>query len=147
MSLFYCATLTTVKTTLDWKQGYHFEADLESGATLAFDNAEGGAKPNGPSPMEALLASLAACTAMDVIAILQKKRQNVISYRVEIEADRDPSGEWPRPFTAFRLNHVASGDVDETALARAIELSEEKYCSVSATLKSSPTITHTWKTE
>jgi len=136
-----------MKTALEWKQGNRFDADLDSGASLTFDSAEDGEAPAGPSPLEALLASLAACTAMDVISILEKKRQDVKSYRVEIEADRNPPGEWPRPFKSFHLNHVVSGDVDEHALARAIELSEDKYCSVSATLRTAPRITNTWTIE
>lgn len=136
-----------MKTVLEWKYGYRFDAALDSGASLIFDNAEDGETPAGPSPMEAFLASLAACTAMDVISILEKKRQDVKSYRVEIEADRNPPGEWPRPFKSFQLNHVVTGDVDENALARAVELSEEKYCSVSATLRITPRITNTWTIE
>jgi len=136
-----------MKAVLEWKQGYRFDANLDSGAALTFDNAEDGEKPARPSPMEAFLASLAACTAMDVIAILEKKRQNVKSYKVEIEADRNPPGEWPRPFKAFRIKHVVSGAVDENALARAVELSEDKYCSISATLKITPPITNTWAIE
>lgn len=133
-----------MKAVLNWKQGYHFETDLESGAVLSFDNAEEGEAPAGPSPMEAFLASLAACTAMDVIAILKKKRQQVETYRVEISADRNPPGEWPRPFKAFRIHHVVTGEVEEDALARAIQLSEEKYCSVSATLRTVPPVENTW---
>ena len=92
--------------------------------------------------MEGLLSSLAAFMAMDVISILQKKRQSVESYRVEIEGDRKPRGEWPRPFEAVRLRHIVKGEVEEAALKRAIELSEEKYCSVSATLRFGPQITN-----
>lgn len=131
--------------TLGWKEGLAFAADVPSGAALAFDNADDGAEPIGPSPMEGLLASLAACTAMDVISILKKKRQEVTSYRVEIEADRNPAGEWPRPFTEFRIKHIVEGDVDPVALQRAITLSEETYCSVSATLRALPKITNTWE--
>lgn len=105
-----------MKTSLEWKQGYRFDADLESGAPLSFDNVEADEIPAGPSPMEAFLASLAACTAMDVISILQKKRQDVKSYRVEIEADRNEPGDWPRPFKSFRLQHIVSGDVEKTPL-------------------------------
>ena len=93
--------------------------------------------------MEGLLSSLAACMAMDVVSILQKKRQNVTFYRVEVEADRKPRGEWPRPFEAIRIRHIVNAGVDEAALKRAIELSEEKYCSVTATLNFGPTITNT----
>ena len=135
-----------MEASLEWRGGLRFDAEVGSGGPLAFDNVDEGT-PAGPSPMEALLTSLAACTAMDVISILEKKRQKVTSYRVEIEADRDPKGTWPRPFKAFRIKHVVTGEVDEAALERAISLSEEKYCSVSATLKTTPSITNTWVIE
>jgi putative redox protein len=131
-----------VNTALDWKGNLRFDVELPSGATLSYDNVEDYEVPAGPSPMEGLLSSLAACMAMDVISILQKKRQNVVSYRVEIEADRKPRGEWPRPFEAIRVKHIVGGEVEAAALERAIELSEEKYCSVSATLRLGPQITN-----
>ena|SRR5688500_933707 len=131
--------------TLEWKGGLAFTADLPTGVALAFDNADEGAEPIGPSPIEALLTSLAACTAMDVISILKKKRQAVTSYRVEIEGDRIQAGQWPRPFTKFRIKHIVEGDVDPVALQRAITLSEETYCSVSATMRALPKITNTWE--
>lgn len=82
---------------------------------------------------------------MDVISILKKKRQDVTSYRVEIDGDRNPPGQWPRPFTAFRIKHIVEGEVDPDAVQRAITLSEETYCSVSATLRVLPKITNTWE--
>lgn len=84
--------------------------------------------------MEMLLVSVAACTAADVISILEKKRQDVTSYRVEIEATR--RDEYPRAFTAFHIHHIVHGrSVSEKALANAIELSDTKYCSVAATVR------------
>ena len=134
-----------MKAKLDWKGGLAFEAAVPSGAALTFDNATVGEAPKGPSPMETFLAALAACTAMDVISILQKKRQDVTAYRVEIEGDRNPPGSWPRPFTEFRFVHIVDGRVDPVALEIAISLSEETYCSVSATLKTMPKIVNTWE--
>lgn len=131
--------------SLDWKGEYRFDADVPSGGGFSFDNVDDGKVPAGPSPMEGFLTSLAACTAMDVIAILRKKKQDVKSYRVEIEGDRNPPGDWPRPFTAFHIKHIVEGNVEEAALRRAIELSEEKYCSVSATLRIDPNITNTFE--
>jgi putative redox protein len=63
-----------------------------------------------------------------------------------VKAERPPAGEWPRPFTRIELRHIVEGeDVDETALARSIELSETKYCSVLATLRLSPEVSSTWQ--
>lgn len=86
------------------------------------------------TPLELLLLAVAACTAIDVISILKKKRQDVTDYKVMIEGDRRE--EYPRGFTAFRVHHIVYGrSVSETAVARAVELSETKYCSVAYTVK------------
>mgnify|MGYP000312406596 FL=1 len=87
-----------------------------------------------PTPMEMLLISVAACTAADVISILLKKRQDVTEYIVEISGDRRE--DHPRAFTRFHVNHIVHGrSVSEAAVARAIELSDTKYCSVAATVR------------
>ena len=87
-----------------------------------------------PTPVEMLLMAVAACTAADVISILLKKRQEVTEYLVEISGDRKE--DHPRAFTRFNVNHIVHGrNVSETALARAIELSDTKYCSVAATVR------------
>lgn len=92
------------------------------------------------SPMEMLLISVAACTAADVVSILEKKRQEVTSYRVEIEGIR--RDEYPRSFTGFRIHHIVHGrSVSEKAVADAIELSDTKYCSVAATVRPAAEIT------
>lgn len=93
-----------------------------------------------PTPMELLLISVAACTAIDVESILTKKRQNVVDYRVEISGSR--AEDHPRKFTSMHIHHIVRGhDVSEKALADAIQLSEEKYCSVAATIRPTVTIT------
>lgn len=99
-----------------------------------------GDRASAISPLEMLLVSVAACTAADVISILEKKRQDVSEYRVEIEADR--RDEYPRKFTAFRINHIVHGrGVSEKAVRDAIKLSDEKYCSVAATVRPAAAIT------
>lgn len=131
-----------MKVDVIWKSEMLFEAETPSGAKLTFDtHPDNGGKQLGPTPVEALLASAAACSAMDVISILEKKRQNVTDYRVEIHGERVAPGTWPRPFTSIRLKHILKGnDLDPVAVARAIELSDDKYCSVLATLRVSPQI-------
>ena len=87
-----------------------------------------------PSPIQSLLASVGACTAMDVISILRKKRQNVTSYELEVEGDRRE--EHPKSFTKFAIVHrFRGGDLSPAAIEEAIRLSETKYCSVIATLR------------
>ncbi len=89
--------------------------------------------------MEMLLVSVAACTAADIVSILEKKRQKVRAYKVEITGERRE--EHPRAFTKFHIHHIVCGrDVSEQALAQAIELSDTKYCSVAATVRPSTEI-------
>jgi putative redox protein len=87
-----------------------------------------------------LLVSVAACTAMDVQSILEKKRQDVIEYKVEIEGTR--AEEHPKKFTALHVHHIVRGrNVSEKAVADAVELSDTKYCSVAATVRPTAVIT------
>lgn len=89
------------------------------------------------TPVELLLIALGSCTAVDVISILRKKREQVMDYRVEVRGER--RAEHPRAFTRMEVRHIVRGrKVSEKALAQAIELSETKYCSVAATLR--PTV-------
>src|SRR5258705_4954425 len=93
-------------------------------------NHERGAAAN---PMELLLMALGGCTAVDVIGILQKKREQVTDYRVEVRGER--RDDHPRSFKRLEVRHVVTGkSVSPKAVAQAIELSEQKYCSVAATL-------------
>ncbi|MBP7374985.1 MAG: OsmC family protein [Pyrinomonadaceae bacterium] len=96
------------------------------------------------TPMEMLLVSVAACTAMDVQSILEKKRQDVTEYNVVITGSR--AEEHPRKFTAFHINHIVHGrNVSDKAVARAIELSDETYCSVAATVRPTAEITTSYE--
>jgi putative redox protein len=92
------------------------------------------ARGTAASPLELLMLALGSCTGVDVISILQKKRQHVTDYRIEVSGERRE--EFPRRFTKLMVKHIVSGrGVAEQAVARAIELSETKYCSVAATLR------------
>jgi putative redox protein len=91
------------------------------------------------SPMELLLLALGGCSGVDVISILQKKRQHVTDYRIEVSGDRRE--DHPRAYTRMFVKHIVRGrGVSEKALADAIELSDKKYCSVAATLRGIPEI-------
>jgi putative redox protein len=132
-----------------WNGRMQFEAVGESGQGMLMDAyADSGGDGSGPTPMEALLAAIGGCAAMDVISILEKKRQTVTGYRIELNGERVPLGTWPRPFTTIRITHVLTGEgLDPVAVARAIELSEEKYCSVMATLREGPDVICDWRVE
>ena len=91
------------------------------------------------TPMELLLIALGSCTGVDVISILKKKRQRVTDYRIEVSGERRE--EFPRSYTRLSVKHIVRGrGLSEAAVARAIELSEQKYCSVAATLRGSAEI-------
>lgn len=123
-----------------WKGKMAFWAGMPDGTGFLMDtNEEAGGEGKGPSPVEALLSSAAACSAMDVIAILKKMRQDVTAYHVEVGHTRGPKGQWPRPVTSITMRHVLEGNsLDPEAVAKAVALSDEKYCSVMATLRGNP---------
>jgi putative redox protein len=133
---------------VEWRGGLRFEAKTPAGITFTMDDSDLGSAAHGPSPIEALVASAAGCSAMDVISILKKKRQDVREYRVEVEWTRGPEGERPRPVTSVLLRHIVSGqNIDPAAVKHAVELSDEKYCSVVATLRQPPTVTSEFRIE
>jgi putative redox protein len=124
--------------TLAWKrEGLLFEASTAHGSV---DLASGLDKPgNGATPMELLAVALGGCTAMDVVSILVKMRQPLESFSVEVSGER--AEEHPKRFTSLEVVYRLKGDLDERKVERAISLSEERYCSVEATLKPSVPIT------
>jgi len=106
-----------------------FVAETGSGHHLVLDDAAGG---TGAKPIELVAVALAGCTAFDVVTMLrQKHHQKVTGYEVTVEADQAERP--PQVFTTVRIRHIVTGlGVDQSALAQAIQLSEEKYCSVGA---------------
>jgi putative redox protein len=89
---------------------------------------------SAPTPMELLLVALGSCTGVDVASILKKKRQQVSAYRVEVRGERRE--DHPRGFKRMEVHHIVTGrNISEQSVAQAIQLSEEKYCSVAATLQ------------
>ncbi len=103
-----------------------------------------GTRKSAPSPMEMLLVAVAACSAPDVVSILEKKRQKITDYKIEITGTRRE--EMPRAFIAFHVHHIVYGhDVSEQSVAQAIELSDTKYCSVAATVRPTAKITTSYE--
>jgi putative redox protein len=101
-------------------------------------------RASAATPMELLLVALGGCTAVDVVSILKKKRQQVSDYRVEVRGERRE--EHPRAFTRIEVRHIVRGrGVSEAAVASAVELSETKYCSVAATLRPGVEIVTTYE--
>lgn len=115
------------------------EASNEAGVSLKMDATEKiGGQNKGMRPMEVLASSLAGCMSIDVLLILQKQRQEVSFYEVNIEANRKDAV--PASFEAIHLVFVFNKEVDLEKAAAAVKLSHEKYCSVSASLNPRITI-------
>lgn len=118
-------------------QGLQFVGrGAQSEIAIVLDGVEKyGGLESGIRPMECLLIGLASCTGMDVISILRKKRQEVTNFRVEVEGVR--AEEPPKRYEEITLHYIVRGpDVSEEAVARSIELSQTKYCGVTASLNS-----------
>jgi putative redox protein len=117
--------------SVKWIGDQKFAATSPSGHSIIVDSDRESNK--APGPMELVLMALGACTATDVVIILEKKRQKMQSLEVICSGERatEPPTVWVTLEIFFRLR----GDLDDAAVKHAIALSEEKYCSVSATLK------------
>jgi putative redox protein len=135
MSTRILATVDPVRSRVD--------ARTESGQTIAMDADPPDGDDSAAGPKETLLAALAGCTAMDVAAILRKKRQAVETYEIAVSAEA--AAEHPRVFTAVTVEHRVTGDVDPEAVRRSVELSSTRYCPVNAMLSKSVTIEHWYR--
>ena len=122
--------------TVEWKKGTQYDGRTESGHVIHFDADP--AHTSGPSPMEAVLAALCACTSVDVVSILQKKREPFTSLVVSAEAEQSPAP--PRVFKHIRLVYRVGGAVSKKAMEDTVALSKDKYCSVSKMLEKSAQI-------
>ncbi len=121
-----------MKATVRYVGDEMFIGTSPSGHAQVIDSK--GDRHSAPTPMEMLLMAVAACSAVDVISILLKKRQDVTQYNVEITGER--KDDHPRAFIRFHVNHIVYGrNVSEKAVADAVELSDTKYCSVAATVR------------
>jgi putative redox protein len=116
---------------VNWIGEEKFVATSPSGHAIAVDSDRESNK--APGPMELVLMALGTCTATDVVSILKKKRQKLESLEVLCSGER--AAEPPTVWTKLEIVYRLRGELDEGAVKRAIELSEEKYCSVSAMLK------------
>jgi len=122
-----------MEVILNWKGRMAFEGMGDSGFTQRMDTDAAGGENTAARPMEFIVLGLAGCTGMDVISILQKKKQPVTDFQVQIHAQR--ADEHPKVITSAVIEYVVTGrDVDESGLLRAIELSAEKYCPAQAML-------------
>ena len=120
------------KATIRYAGDDFFVATPPSGHSLTLDM--NGERSSGASPLELLLVALGGCTAADVVSILRKKREIVTEYRVEVRGERRE--EYPKSFRRIEVRHILHGrSLSDKAVADAIQLSDEKYCGVSATVR------------
>jgi putative redox protein len=126
---------------VQWIGEQKFVATSPSGHALAMDSDR--SSNTGPGPMELLLMALGACTATDIVIIMEKKRQKLKSLEVICSGER--ATDYPQVWSKLEILFRLRGKLEESAVERAIQLSEEKYCSVAATLKKSADLT--WRYE
>ncbi len=131
-----------MKCRIKWLDHMSFVGESGSGHSVVMDGApDAGGRNLGVRPLEMLLLGLGGCTAFDVVSILHKSRQQLVDCEVEIEAERAES--IPKVFTKIHLHFIVSGrDLDQGKVAKAIDLSADKYCSASRMLEKTAAITH-----
>jgi len=135
-----------MKATVQWQGDVCFLATSETGHQLLLDGPEeAGGQNKGPRPMELVLMGLGGCASYDVVSILKKARQKVLDCQVQLAADRADAT--PAVFTKIQLHFVVQGEgISEQHVARAVQLSAEKYCSASKMLEAGGVeITHSFE--
>lgn len=123
----------------------HMEAANEEGGLIRMDGkTQIGGLEGGFSPMQLLLAGIGGCSAIDIIGILEKQKQDLQDFRVEVDGDKQKSDTYSE-FKTINLHFIFEGDLDPKKVERAIDLSINKYCSVSKALEKGSKITHSYK--
>ena len=134
-----------MKATVKWLDNMSFVGESESGHSVVMDGPpDSGGRNMGVRPMEMVLLGMGGCTAFDLVLILQRQRQQVVDCRVELDADR--ADDVPKVFTRIHVHYVVTGKgLDDNKVARAVQMTAEKYCSVSIMLAQSVDITHDYE--
>jgi putative redox protein len=134
-----------MKTRIKYIENVCLMAESESGHSLIIDGSpEIGGRNLGVRPMEMILMGLGGCTTMDILTILRKKRQNITDCVIEIDSQRRDS--IPKIFSKIHLHFIITGDnLNEKHVQQAVQLSAEKYCSVSEMLKHSVEISYDYE--
>ncbi len=127
---------------VSWLENFKLEGRTDTGKIVNMDSGENASEA---SPAQLILQALAGCTMMDCILILRKSRKNIDKFWVLAEAEE--AEEYPKVFTNIHLIYNFKGDVTPAEIERAIKLSNEKYCKVSAMLKPGANISWTYKLE
>ncbi|HAF08201.1 MAG: OsmC family protein [bacterium] len=134
----------TKKVEVEWKEDLRFFSKKGEYEIVMNSSKDEEVMKNNFSPMELLLVSLAGCTGMDVISILKKMRQDVKNFKVTVTGER--ADEHPKIYTRINIHyHFEGSGIEKDKVERAIELSYNKYCSVSAMLKKSSDMSYTYE--
>lgn len=123
---------------------FNFEASNEDGNTISIDASTGiGGNNKGMRPMQLLLAAIGSCSAIDIVSILRKQKQEIIFFDIEVDGEREEIlVEGVSLFKTIDVHFILKGNIDVTKAERAVKLSMEKYCSVSKILEPTATITY-----
>ena len=134
---------------VNWLQkDFHMEAGNEEGGKIRIDgNTKIGGLDGGMSPMQLLLAGIGGCSAIDVISILEKQKQNLTDLSVEVDSEKVKLKEGYSEFKKIHLHFELSGDLDVKKVELALELSITKYCSVSKALEKGSEISYDYSIE
>ncbi|MCB0395741.1 MAG: OsmC family protein [Flavobacteriales bacterium] len=121
---------------------FQFEASGEDGHSIIMDGSPAiGGQGMGVRPMQTLLMGLGGCSAIDVVSILKKQRQQITDFRIEVDGEREPNKE-PSLWKDVHVRFMLEGDIDPDKAMRAVQLSMDKYCSVAKTLEKTANITY-----
>lgn len=137
--------MSNQKTSVEWRERMTFDAVTNSGHSLVMDAAPPTGDDRGVRPMELLLTALAGCSAMDVLSILEKKREPVAALRVTVDAAR--AQEHPKVYTDIVMTYYIRGAVNPRSVEHAIDLTERIYCGAGAMLGKCATITSRFEIE
>jgi putative redox protein len=130
-----------MESIIKWTGKMSFLGETPSGHQIQMDASEEvGGQNSGARPTELILSAVAGCTGIDIISILQKMRLEPISFQMDIKGDRAENH--PKRFTHIHIHYALEGDLPEEKVVRAIELSNDKYCSVSHSLNAEITTSY-----
>ena len=128
------------ESTIILENGMAFDCELQGHHFYIDANEQFGGQNKGPSPKGLLLTSLAGCTAMDVISLLRKMRQEVECFKINVSADT--TTEHPKVYSKIHIKYILKGKLEQKKVEKAINLSQERYCGVSAMLSKACPITY-----
>ena len=130
------STTNKESVAITWKDGMFFEADVAGYKIMIDSDPEHGGQNKGPKPKPLMLVALAGCTGMDVVSLLNKMR--VAFETLEIRVEGDLSEEHPKRFINAKIIYILSGEnIDRSKVEKAVNLSQDKYCGVSASYRES----------